>query len=105
MPRTEVERIDPQQRLLLEVGRECIDDACVGDWRGKKIGCYIGNNGEDWVDMFAKDTQNWGGYRATGTGDFALSNRLSYEMDLRGPRYKTRRNPLPLTPYPLLLLS
>ena len=31
--------------------------------------------------------KQYGGYRITGTHDMALSNRVSYEMDLRGPRY------------------
>lgn len=86
MPRTEVERADPQQRLLLEVARECFEDAGVTNWRGKTIGCYVGNFGEDWLEMFTKETQQWGMHRVVGTGDFVLSNRISYEMDLRGPR-------------------
>ena len=86
MTRTEVERLDPQQRLMLEVSRECLEDAGVTDYRGKDIGCYIGSLGEDWCEMFARESQNWGNYRITGHGDFALSNRVSYEMDLRGPR-------------------
>ena len=49
---------------------------------GKRIGCYMGSLGEDWCEMFARETQNWGPYRYTGFGDFALSNRVSYEMDL-----------------------
>lgn len=87
MPRTEVERADPQQRLLLEVARECFEDAGLTNWRGKTIGCYVGNFGEDWLEMFAKEHQQWGMHRIVGTGDFVISNRLSYEMDLRGPRY------------------
>lgn len=87
MSRTEVERADPQQRLMLEVARECFEDAGITNWRGKAIGCYVGSFGEDWLDLFAKETQPWGRFRVTGTGDFMLSNRLSYEMDLRGPRY------------------
>lgn len=51
LPRTEVERADPQQRLMLEVARECFEDAGVTNWRGKTIGCYIGNFGEDWVEL------------------------------------------------------
>lgn len=87
MPRTEVERADPQQRLMLEVARECFEDAGVTNWRGRTIGCYIGSFGEDWVEMFAKEPQQWGVHRIVGYGDFALSNRVSYEMDLHGPRY------------------
>ncbi|KAI1126023.1 putative polyketide synthase [Nemania abortiva] len=90
MTRSEVERADPQQRLLLEVARECFEDAGVTDWRGKKIGCYVGSFGEDWVEMFAKESQQYGIHRVVGTGDFALSNRLSYEMDLQGPSMTIR---------------
>ncbi|KAI0193448.1 fatty acid synthase S-acetyltransferase [Astrocystis sublimbata] len=90
MPKTEVQRADPQQRMLFEVARECFDDSGVTNWRGKTIGCYVGSFGEDWVDMFAKDDQPWGLYRVTGYGDFALSNRLSYEMDLQGPSITLR---------------
>ncbi|KAI1209352.1 fatty acid synthase S-acetyltransferase [Annulohypoxylon truncatum] len=90
MPRTEVERADPQQRLLLEVARECFEDAGVTNWRGKTIGCYVGNFGEDWLEMFTKETQQWGLHRVVGTGDFVLSNRISYEMDLRGPSMTIR---------------
>ena len=87
MPQMEVERADPQQRLMLEVARECFEDAGETAWRGKRIGCYMGSLGEDWCEMSARETQNWGPYRYTGYGDFALSNRVSYEMDLQGPRF------------------
>lgn len=87
MPRMEVERTDPQQRLMLEATRECFEDAGETAWRGQRIGCYMGSLGEDWCEMFARETQNWGPYRYTGFGDFALSNRVSYEMDLQGPRF------------------
>lgn len=86
MPRMEVERTDPQQRLMLEVTRECFEDAGETAWRGKRIGCYMGSFGEDWCEIFARETQNWGPYRYTGFADFELSNRVSYEMDLQGPR-------------------
>lgn len=90
MPRMEVERTDPQQRLMLEVTRECFEDAGEVAWKGKRIGCYMGSLGEDWCEMFARETQNWGPYRFTGFGDFTLSNRVSYEMDLQGPRFVDR---------------
>lgn len=87
MPRMEVERTDPQQRLMLETARECLEDAGEIAWKGKNIGCFMGSLGEDWCEMFARETQNWGPYRYTGFGDFTLANRVSYEMDLQGPRY------------------
>ena len=90
--KNEVEKLDPQQRLLLEVVWECMENGAQVGWRGKKIGCYVGVFGEDWLDMAAKDTQYRGMYRITGSGDFAISNRVSYEYDLKGPRYKAQPN-------------
>nr|ALQ32998.1 putative polyketide synthase [Fusarium sp. NRRL 52700] len=89
MRKAEVERADPQQRQMLEVARECLEDAGV-DWRGRPIGCYMGSFGEDWTEMFAKETQQYGLYRVTGYGDFMLPNRVSYELDLMGPSLVVR---------------
>ncbi|KAJ4255263.1 hypothetical protein NW757_004776 [Fusarium falciforme] len=83
--RNELEKLDPQHRLLLEVTRECLENAGELDWRGKDIGCYVGVFGEDWLDLHAKDSQDFGIYRITGAGDFVLANRISYEYDLKGP--------------------
>ncbi|KAI9784711.1 MAG: hypothetical protein M1835_003514 [Candelina submexicana] len=90
MNRSEVERLDPQQRLLLEVIWECMENGGQVGWRGKKIGCYVGLFGEDWLDMAANDTQHLGMYCITGSGDFAFSNRISYEYDLKGPSITIR---------------
>lgn len=86
MRKAEVERTDPQQRQMLEVARECMEDAGETNWKGRPIGCYMGSFGEDWVELFAKEDQQHGLYRVTGYGDFMLPNRVSYEMDLMGPR-------------------
>lgn len=86
MPRAELERVDPHQRQMLEVVRECLEDAGETVWRGKSIGVYMGSFGEDWCEMFSKETQQYGLYRVNGYGDFMLSNRVSYEMHLKGPR-------------------
>ncbi|KAI9658048.1 MAG: Type I Iterative PKS [Bathelium mastoideum] len=90
MNKTEVERLDPQQRMLLEVVWECMENGGQVGWRGKDIGCYVGVFGEDWLDLSSKDTQNLGMYRITGSGDFALANRVSYEYDLGGPSMTIR---------------
>lgn len=81
----ELERLDPSQRQLLQVAYECFESAGVSSWRGSSVGCYVGEFGEDWADVNAKETQHRGGYRGTGFGDFAMSNRISYEFDLHGP--------------------
>ncbi|KAI0439264.1 putative polyketide synthase [Xylaria telfairii] len=86
MTKKELERLDPSQRQLLQAAYECLENAGVPAWQGSKLGCYIGCFGEDWQDLNAKETQHrGGGYRATGYADFTLANRISYELDLRGP--------------------
>jgi acyl transferase domain-containing protein len=82
----EAERMDPQQRQLLEVVWECLENAGETNWRGKEIGCYVGVYGEDWLDLAHKDPQSVDRYYVLGTGQFALSNRVSYEYDFQGPR-------------------
>lgn len=57
MSKSELEQTDPQHRQLLEVARECIDDAGEVNWRGSKTGVYAGTFGEDWAEMFTKDSQ------------------------------------------------
>lgn len=86
MSKNELRRCDPQQRLLLEVVRECLEDACEVDYRGKAVGCYVGTFGQDWYEMMAKDSQHTGSHTVTGYSDMMLANRVSYEYDLRGPR-------------------
>ena len=87
MSKNELDQTDPQQRLLLEVARECLEDAGEVNYRGQSIGCYVGTFAEDWIVMSAKDSQNGGGYSVTGHPDLMIANRVSYEYDLRGPRY------------------
>ncbi|KAL3457754.1 ketoacyl-synt-domain-containing protein [Aspergillus heterothallicus] len=85
IPAIEAARLDPQQRLLLEVIWECMESCGQVGWRGSKIGCFVGVFGEDWLDINSKDTQHIDRYHVLGTGNFALSNRISYEFDLTGP--------------------
>lgn len=86
MAATEVQHLDPQQRLLLEVTWECMEGAGQTNWRGKDIGCYVGSFGEDWHNITGRDAELSGVWCTPGAGDFALSNRISYEYDLKGPR-------------------
>ncbi|KAL2875906.1 hypothetical protein SGCOL_008902 [Colletotrichum sp. CLE4] len=90
MPKNEVERADPQQRLLLELTRECLESAGEVHYRGKTIGTFVGCFGEDWLETLTKDSEVVGQYKITGYGDFMLSNRLSYEYDLKGPSMTIR---------------
>lgn len=88
--RGEMEAMDPQQRLLLEVMWECIESAGQTNLEGSKTGVYVGSYGEDWNHLKHHDTQDTDSYRPLGTGDFALSNALSYHFDLRGPSMTLR---------------
>lgn len=83
----EAEQVDPNHRLALEVVREAFENAGESNWRGKNIGAYVGMFSEDWQELQHKDTQEYNPYRVLGGLDFALPNRISYEYDLRGPRW------------------
>lgn len=78
--------VDPQQRLLLELVWECVESAGQVNWRGKDIGVYVGNFGEDWLEMALKDSVAMQRHQVFAASDFGLSSRVSYEYDLRGPR-------------------
>ncbi|KAJ6082548.1 hypothetical protein N7499_007422 [Penicillium canescens] len=85
MSQMEAAKLDPQQRLLLEVVWECMESGGQTNWRGSNIGCFVGVFGEDWLEISTKDVQSIDRSHALCTGDFAISNRLSYEYDLQGP--------------------
>lgn len=82
----EAAHLDPNQRLALEVVREALESAGETNWRGKKIGTYVGLFGEDWLDMRQKDASFTSSYGLIGALDYAIANRISYEYDLKGPR-------------------
>ncbi|KAB8228276.1 polyketide synthase fgnA [Aspergillus alliaceus] len=85
MTKTELEKCDPQQRQLLEVTRECLEDAGETNYRGRNVGCYIGNFGHDWMEISLREPQHTRSYNVLGYSDMILANRVSYEYDLRGP--------------------
>ncbi|KAF4556529.1 KR domain-containing protein [Elsinoe fawcettii] len=80
----EVAQADPAQRLLLEVVREAFENAGEIDWRGKDIGSYVGSFTEDWQHMQNLEVINHNQH-ILGRLDLALSNRIAYEYDLKGP--------------------
>jgi acyl transferase domain-containing protein len=64
-----------------------MDSAGQVNWRGKDIGCYVGGWGDDFLEMSVRDPLAVDRYYVFGANDFALSNQVSYQYDLRGPRY------------------
>ncbi|KKA28074.1 hypothetical protein TD95_004875 [Thielaviopsis punctulata] len=85
MNRTELEALDPRQKLLLEVVWECMENAGQKDWRGSRTGVFVGNFGQDWMEITARDPLMKGAFRVYNGADFYLSNRISYEYNLSGP--------------------
>lgn len=90
MTRKEVEWLDPQQRLMLEVARESLEDACEIGWEGSNTGVYMGNFTQDWYDMMVRDGLRQSHYAVSTSHDFMISERISHEMDLRGPSLTVR---------------
>ncbi|KAL8881851.1 MAG: hypothetical protein Q9198_001030, partial [Flavoplaca austrocitrina] len=88
--RTELERLDPQQRLLLEVAHECLEDSGETRWQGSDIGVYVGCFGQDWYDVLNREGLKSNAYQILGSHDFMVSERISHELDLRGPSLTIR---------------
>ncbi|KAL4860896.1 hypothetical protein BDV12DRAFT_208692 [Aspergillus spectabilis] len=85
MPGVAASDLDPQQMQLLEVTWECMENSGQIKWQGKRIGCYVGVFGEDWHELTAKEPQRVSRVHAFANGGYTLSNRVSYEFDLKGP--------------------
>ncbi|HBF84812.1 MAG TPA: beta-ketoacyl synthase [Streptomyces sp.] len=83
----EAAHIDPQQRLLLEVAWEAFEDAGVPAERlaGSGTGVYVGANSTDYLSMQLARPETVDLYSVVGGTNCIIANRLSYQLDLRGP--------------------
>ncbi|NEE35028.1 polyketide synthase, partial [Streptomyces sp. SID7982] len=83
----EAAHIDPQQRLLLEVAWEAFEDAGVPAERlaGSGTGVYVGANSSDYLSMQLARPETVDLYSVVGGTNCIIANRLSYQLDLRGP--------------------
>lgn len=90
MTKTEVEWLDPQQKIMLEVARESIDDAGETKTKGTNVGVYVGAYGQDWYDILAREALQQSSYTIVASQDFMLAERVSHEMDLKGPSMTVR---------------
>ncbi|KAF4434567.1 polyketide synthase [Fusarium acutatum] len=90
MSRRDVEWLDPQQRLMLEVARESVDDAGEVNFQGSSTGVYIGSFSNDWYDIMGRDPLHRNVVSTIASHDFMISERISHEMDLRGPSMTIR---------------
>lgn len=93
LSKQEAEIMDPQQRLLLEVVYEALESSgAAGRWRGDDVGVYVGTMGDEWTRLEMQDGQYLDPLRADVVGDYIMANRVSYEFDLKGPRYVRRQH-------------
>ncbi len=79
----EAAAMDPQQRMLLAVSWEAVEDAGLDPTAlaGTDTGCFVGV----WSPEFALRADFSDPYLATGSAHSIAANRLSYQLDLRGP--------------------
>ena len=79
----EADQMDPQQRLLLESTWEAFEHAGIAPdrWAGTSAGVFVGISGNDYGQLQGASSVYWG----TGNAHSIAANRLSYQLDLRGP--------------------
>ncbi|WP_332909979.1 type I polyketide synthase [Nocardia asteroides] len=83
----EAETMDPQQRLLLQASWRAFEDATLDPraQSGSRTGVYIGVMANEWANLQMSDYAAITPQHGSGNGYFMTANRLSYQLDLRGP--------------------
>jgi 8-amino-7-oxononanoate synthase len=83
----EAEAMDPQQRLLLQTTWRALENATL-DPRGQAgsaTGVFVGVMANEWAHLHLRDYREITAQSGSGNGYFMTANRLSYQLDLRGP--------------------
>ncbi|MEM9370652.1 MAG: beta-ketoacyl synthase N-terminal-like domain-containing protein, partial [Pseudomonadota bacterium] len=85
----EAEQMDPQQRILLELAWEAVEHGNLKaeDIAGPRTGVFVGAASCDHSLLAMEDPQTIGPNFMTGNTMSILSNRISYQFDLKGPSY------------------
>jgi acyl transferase domain-containing protein len=83
----ECEALDPQHRVQLEVAYEALENAGITrqDVEGSDTAVYVGTFGHDYESMLLQNTSDLPKYHMIGIGTAIAANRISYQLDLRGP--------------------
>ncbi|MBF6346116.1 aminotransferase class I/II-fold pyridoxal phosphate-dependent enzyme [Nocardia cyriacigeorgica] len=83
----EAAAMDPQQRLLLHTAWRALEDATLDPraQAGTRTGVYVGVMANEWANVQMSDYGAITAQHGSGNGYFMTANRLSYQLDLRGP--------------------
>ena len=83
----EAVQMDPQQRLLLEVGWEALENAGIApsSLAGSDVGVFVGIMTADYAQTRYRSLTAVDAYTGSGNTYGMTANRLSYQLDLRGP--------------------
>ena len=79
--------MDPQQRLLLQCAWRALEDATLDPraQAGSRTGVFVGVMGNEWAHLRMRDLSAITPQLGAGNGYFMTANRISYQLDLRGP--------------------
>jgi acyl transferase domain-containing protein len=88
MKRQDAVHIHPAQRLFLQCSWGAIEDSGYNPehFKGSKTGVYVGYSGDDTYQRMGIDIEGkWKPSLLLGNKSSAISGRVSYYLDLRGP--------------------
>ena len=83
----EAEAMDPQQRLLLQTAWRALENSTL-DPRGQagsNTGVFVGVMANEWAHLHMRDYRAITAQDGSGNGYFMTANRLSYQLDFKGP--------------------
>jgi 8-amino-7-oxononanoate synthase len=83
----EAQAMDPQQRLLLQAAWRALEDATLDprSQAGTNTGVFVGVMANEWAHQHMRDFSQITAQAGSGNGYFMTANRLSYQLDLKGP--------------------
>ncbi|MEV6960322.1 SDR family NAD(P)-dependent oxidoreductase [Streptomyces sp. NPDC051207] len=83
----EAELMDPQQRIMLQTAWQAVEDAGhrPASLRGSRTGVFVGATSRDYDWQLHRAGRHREGHVVSGNGHCLIANRISYQLDLRGP--------------------